>query len=94
MLNAAPSRLVVKAYVTMHPSPHVLEYIAVPQFDAQNPIHTRLVALSQRAHKLAAANDEVDLAKVEMKVDEAAAELWGITEKELQAMRQSLEALA
>jgi methylase of polypeptide subunit release factors len=94
MLNAAPSRLVVKAYVTMHPSPHVLEYIAVPQFDAQNPIHTRLVALSQRAHKLAAANDEVDLAKVEMQVDEAAAELWGITEKELQAMRQSLEALA
>jgi hypothetical protein len=30
------------------------------------------------------------LAEVEAQVDEAAAELWGITEKELQEIRRSL----
>jgi hypothetical protein len=93
VLNSAPSRLVVKAYVTMHPSPHVLEYISVPQFDAENPLHTRLMSLSQQAHQFAEVDDEASLAKVQNKIDAAAAELWGITDKELQAIRQSLAEL-
>ena len=92
-LNSAPSRLVVRAYVALHPSPHVLQHIAVPQFDAENPTHTRLAALSQQAHQLAAAGDEAGLAAVEAQVDEAAAELWGITDRELKAIRRSLEEL-
>jgi len=93
-LNSAPSRLVVQAYVALHPSPHVLQYIAVPHFDSRNPVHTRLVALSQRAHELAAAGDETGLAAVETEVDQAAAELWGITEKEMKEIRRSLEELS
>jgi len=41
----------------------------VPQFDAENPIHTYLAALSQQAHQLAAAGDE-GLAAVEAQVDD------------------------
>ncbi len=110
VLNSAPSRLVVQAYVALHPSPHVLKYIAVPQFDAGNSLHTRLAALSQQAHQLASASSapaaaaqtsevsetsEVSrrLAEVEAQVNEAAAELWGITEKELQEIRRSLAEL-
>jgi len=33
------------------------------------------------------------LAEVETQVDEAAAELWGITDKELREIRRSLEEL-
>jgi len=92
-LNSAPSRLVVQAYVALHPSPHVLQHIAVPQFDAENPTHARLAALSQQAHRLAAAGDEIGLEAVEAQVDEAAAELWGITDRELGEIRRSLEEL-
>ena len=59
----------------------------------ENSIHTHLAALSQQAHQLAAAGDEAGLAAVEAQVDEAAAELWGITDTELQEIRRSLEEL-
>ena len=52
-----------------------------------------LTALSQQAHQLAAAGDEEGLAAVEAQVDEAAAELWGITDRELKEIRRSLEEL-
>ncbi len=93
LLNSSPAGLVVRGYVALHPSPHILKHIAVPRFDTGNPIHTRLAALSQQAHQLAAAGDEAGLTAVEAQVDEAAAELWGITERELREIRQSLEEL-
>ena len=57
------------------------------------PTHTRLAALSQQAHQLAVAEDEAGVVAVEAQVDEAAAELWGITDKELREIRRSLEEL-
>ncbi len=93
VLNSAPSRLVVKAYVALHPSPHVLEHIGVPKFDGRNAAHTRLASLSQQAHQLAASGDEAKLAAVEAQVDQAAAELWSISDKELAEIRRSLEEL-
>ncbi|MBC8264297.1 MAG: SAM-dependent DNA methyltransferase [Anaerolineales bacterium] len=94
LLNSSISRFTVKSFVIgTQISTYVLEHIAVPQFDAENPIHTCLAALSQQAHQLAAAGDEADLAVVEAQVDEAAAELWGITDKELKEIRRSLEEL-
>lgn len=92
-LNSAPSRLVVQAYIALHPSPHVLQHIAVPKFDVGNPVHLQLTMLSQQAHQLAVAGDEADLSAVEAQVDQAAAELWGITHKELQEIRRSLKEL-
>ena len=94
MLNSSISSLVVQAHSSLFYSASILEHIAVPQFDAGNPIHTRLAALSQQAHQLAAAEDEAGLAAVEAQVDEAAAELWGITDGELREIRRSLEELS
>ena len=48
---------------------------------------------SQQARQLAAAGDEAGLATVEAQVDEAAAELWGLTDRELKEIRRSLEEL-
>jgi hypothetical protein len=42
---------------------------------------------------LAAAGDKAGLAAVEAQVDEVAAELWGITDRELEEIRRSLEEL-
>jgi hypothetical protein len=77
-------------------SPHLLEQVRIPRFDPANPLHARLAALSQQAHALAAGPDLPglrDLAGLEAQVDEAAAELWGISGKELQEIRRSLEEL-
>ena len=93
VLNSDISSLVVQAHSSLFYSASILEHIAMPQFDAGNPIHTRLAALSQQAHQLAAAGDEAGLAAVEAQVDEAAAELWGITDRELKEIRRSLEEL-
>ena len=74
-------------------SANLLEYVRIPKFDAKNAVHARLASLSQQAHKLAASGDEVKLAAIEAQVDQAAAELWGISDKEFAEIRRSLEEL-
>ncbi|TEU10945.1 MAG: hypothetical protein E3J21_24830 [Anaerolineales bacterium] len=64
-----------------------------PCFNTADGLHQRLAALSQQALQLAAAGDEAGLAAVEAQVDEAATELWGITDRELKEIRRSLEEL-
>lgn len=65
----------------------------MPQCDAGNPAHTRLMTLSQQAHALAqdpkGLQDPSGLAAIEAQVDEAAAELWGIRDRELQEISRS-----
>jgi hypothetical protein len=101
VLNSSIAGVIVKGYVALHPSPHVLEHIGVPKFNPSTPIHKRLADLSHRAHELGARlaanpNDEDakrELAKVEDQVDHAAAELWGLTAAELGEIRKALELL-
>ena len=94
VLASVIAQLVVRSYVvSVSTSTHVLEHIAVPRFDSNNPVHTRLAQLSQQAHQLSAAGGKAGLAEVEAQVDQAAAELWGITERELREIRRSLEEL-
>ncbi len=95
MLNSSITNFTAKAYSVgkSFGSPHLLKQVSIPHFDPNSPIHTRLAALSQQAHQLAAAEDEAGLAAVEAQVDEAAAELWGITDRELKEIRRSLEEL-
>lgn len=94
VLNSCISSLVVQAHSSLFYSTSILEQIAVPRFDPGNPVHRRLAGLSQRAHALAAAGKENELGQVEAQVDEAVAELWGITEQELEEIRRSLKELA
>jgi len=96
-LNSATSRLVVGSYVVeIGMSTHVLEHVAIPAFDAANSLHRALASLSQRAHRLAALGKEgeVELRRVEQEIDRLAAQLWGITQEELEEIRQALAELA
>jgi methylase of polypeptide subunit release factors len=93
LLASSLYNLAINAYIAMHPSPHVLRNVRVLKFDPANPTHQRLAELSRRAHELAAAGDKKALKAVEAEVDQAAAELWGITAEELAEIRRSLEEL-
>lgn len=89
-LNSAPSQLVVRSYLHLHASPHVLRYVKIPRFDSANPVHLRLSDLSQAAHEAAARADDKRVAEIEAEVDEAAAELWGLTPRELAVIQKAL----
>ena len=94
LLNSSIAGLIVASYITLHPSPHVLEHVRLPQFDAADKRHQRLAELSLEAHQLAAQADEGPpkrLAKVEAEIDEtAAAAVWNISATELRDIQSSL----
>jgi hypothetical protein len=50
VLNSSIAGAVVAGYITMHPSPHILENIRISKFDGTNPKHCRLASLSLAAH--------------------------------------------
>lgn len=94
MLNSVISRHIVAGYIALHPSPHILESICIPQYDAENRLHSRLAQLSAEAHLLAGQEGKEDEVKaLEEEIDEHAARLWGLTNTELKHVRHSLAEL-
>jgi hypothetical protein len=91
LLNSAPAQLAISGYIVLHPSPHVLENISIPQFNATDEIHIRLAQLSEQAHEAAGARRTEVVQRIEADVDRAAAELWGIATDELGAIHAALE---
>lgn len=94
LLNSSPAQLAVRSYIVLHPSPHVLENISIPKYDPVDPAHQQLVNLSQRCHTDAAKGKSDSIANIEKEIDEASAQLWGITAEELQAIQGVLCARA
>ncbi len=89
-LNSLPVRLFVACYaVETQISTHTVEYIHVPKFDPQNPVHLALAEASKAAHNAVEAGTDPD----EEAVDRAAAQLWDLTGEELAAMRRFLDQL-
>lgn len=89
VLNSAPVRSFVAAYVATHISTHTVQYVQVPAYDRTKPVHRALVKASRAAHICAASGREPD----EDAVDIAAAQLWGLADVELEAMRAFLDQL-
>ena len=90
LLNSAPSRMAVQAYIVLHPDPHILDHIRIPKYDPTDPVHQALAEASKEAHEAAAQGDEARLREIEDKVDTLAGELWGLTDKELAEIHRSL----
>jgi len=103
IINSAPFQFAAYAYSQAggksFGSPHLLEYIRVPRFDQTKAVCRRLAFLSQRAHELAPRaynGDEAaqaELRRVEEEIDQAAAQLWGLSDEELAEIKRSLEEL-
>jgi len=74
-------------------SMHVLQNIRIPKFDPANKIYQELAGLSQNAHYAVTIGDEAGLRELEQRIDELAAQIWGLTGEELKEIQTSLEEL-
>jgi len=100
LLNSSPAELTIWAYaISIQQNTHITRNVRIPQFNESNPNHGQLAQLAKRAHELAPAayaGDEGaqrELQQVETEIDEAAAELWGLSAEELREIKRSLEEL-
>ena len=90
-INSSPARLAIRNYIVLHPDPHVLNNINIPQFSKGNRTHARLAELSQAAHKAAAKGEAADVKKREDEIDVAAAKLWHLSDDDVAEIKRSLE---
>ena len=96
LLNSVPVARAIRSYSAPgrgFGAPSVIVRLALPTFDPADRVHARLALLSQQAHAHAAAGDAARVASTEREIDGLAAELWGITDEELEDMRRSLKDL-
>jgi hypothetical protein len=91
VLNSTPAQFVIRGYVVLHPSPHVLKNISIPKYIEDNESHVNLSQLSKTCHEKIAAG--IDITDSEEQIDELADELWGITKEDLKDIKNSLEEL-
>jgi hypothetical protein len=92
-LNSAPADLLVRGYVALHPSPHVLETVSVPRFDPSNAAHAAVSRQSFEAHKAASKGDAAALARAEQALETSVAKIFGLSPGELNMCRVSLARL-
>jgi len=92
-LNSSAARLAVQSYIVLHPDPHILDHVRIPKFDPANPAHARLAELSQHAHEAAMRGAAGELRCIEAEIDQQAAKLWGLTDRELAEIQRSLREL-
>ncbi|MEM3872619.1 MAG: hypothetical protein QXE05_08685 [Nitrososphaeria archaeon] len=94
-LNTSIARLIVASYVIETGiSTHVLQNLFIPKFNREDKRHKMLSDLSKKAHELAKQNQEDELKKVEDKMDEIVAEIYGLTNNELDEVKKCLMMLA
>ena len=93
LVNSSISNYIVQAYISLHPSPHVMKYIGVPLFDKQNKIHLELASLSEEAHLATSDCNMAGVVDLETRIDDITARLWNIAPDELREIRESLAEL-
>jgi SAM-dependent methyltransferase len=97
VVNSSPLNFAAQSYSQRggksFGSPHLLENLRVPRYERDNAVHVQLAGLSQAAHEATAAGDTARVKEIEEQIDQLAAELWGLTDKELADIERSLEEL-
>jgi hypothetical protein len=71
-----------------HPSD--IQKIGIPKYVSTDSVHKTLADLSRRCHEAAAKGLTDTVTQLEAEIDRAAAQLWGITDKELKAIQEAL----
>lgn len=95
ILNSSPWRFVITS-TAVHGtggfgSPNVLTKARIPKFDPASKIHQELSGLSENAHYAVTIGDDAGLRELEERIDELAAQIWGLTGEELEEIKSSLE---
>jgi hypothetical protein len=90
-LNSLPVSAAAAAYaVSTQIGTHILEFLAVPEFERSNPNHKRLADGSRTAHAAVGRGDPTGLRKAEEQVQQEAARLWGISTAGVEELRAFL----
>jgi hypothetical protein len=89
-INSFPAFSVIKGYIGLDASPHILDYVGIPAYRESDSVHKALTELSLACHQAASEGDEKKLSRLEAQVDKAAAKLWGITKDEMETMQKAL----
>jgi uncharacterized membrane protein (DUF106 family) len=69
----------------------IKQYLNISKYEASNSLHKKLSELSKRAHELAAKANDKELAKLEQEVNEVAAKIYGLSDKEFRENKRSIE---
>lgn len=97
-MNSSPFELAVRAHTQeggkSFAQSNILQHIRIPKYNSADPVHQALAEVSQEAHAAAAQGNTERLAEIEETVDQLAAQLWGLTDRELAEIRKSLKGLA
>ncbi|MEM4571265.1 MAG: hypothetical protein QXY16_01015 [Nanopusillaceae archaeon] len=105
VLNSSTARTIIASYTyELGQYVHILEYINIPKYNPDNPIHKQISQLSRKAHEIAKCiyeevkpnyckelkNLKEELAKIEEEIDKLVAELYGMSEDALQDIKRLL----
>lgn len=86
LLNSCFARLVVKSYaLETSISTHLMNFVRIPQFRPEERLHRDLAALAARLQHTPKSSGEL-----QEEIDRLAAELWGLSARELQAVQREL----
>ena len=98
ILNSSPVRFCVRSYSSAgrgFGAPSIIKHFGIPKYEKGNESHRKVSELSKRAHGLAKRYYELndleareELKEVEGEIDKIVAELYGITDEELEEVRK------
>ena len=71
-------------------STHILEYIKVPKFSENNPLHLQIAEISEQCHEQTSNGNADQVLNLEADLDSCTAKLWKLSVKELQAIQNAL----
>jgi hypothetical protein len=94
LLNSSPANFIVRGYVALHPSPHIMNYICIPKFNLKDTLHMRLAESSAACHTAVGSASDEKIAALESANDELAAQLWSLSAAELKDIKISLADLS
>ena len=91
VLGSSPAQLLIASYaIGTGVTTHVPKHVRVPSFRPTEKLHERLVELSQECHSSAKLGVAESVENIELAIDQAASQLWGITDDELEAIRAAM----
>jgi hypothetical protein len=98
ILNSSFSSLIIASYaLEVHLTTDIPKNVYIPKFNPKDKLHLKLSELSKKAHDLAKRYYEEkdltaqeELKKIEEEIDKTVAELYGVTEGELEEIRRCL----
>jgi hypothetical protein len=91
LVNSIIARYRVNSALTGEATAEILELVPLPLYDSKNRQHLRMKELSQECHKVVGSGDSERLSQLESELDQVAAEIWSVPQKELESIRTKMK---